>query len=138
MTTTTVAPPAFKWFTALTGVTSLGIFVEALLAGQFVSQDHRDSWIDIHGTVANVVVLASLAAAVVALITLRRTFPRLTWGSVVLFVLLVIQTIIGHLITDASIDGLIGVHVPLVLVIFGLTVSLSITATAARRKLTTT
>jgi hypothetical protein len=54
-------------------------------------------------------------------------------GGVALFVLVVAQTAIGHLITEGKQDGLIGVHVPLAFVVFGLTIWLSIRTAILRR-----
>lgn len=132
-----VSPVAFRWLAALTGLTSLGVLIEAVFAGQFVSQDHRDSWIAIHNMTANVVLLLALATMVVAIIALRRALPAIMWGSVALFVLLVVQTVLGNLITEAHVNGLIGVHVPLAVIIFGLTVWLPIATTGARRRTAT-
>src|SRR5206468_10724919 len=109
------------------------IFLQAVTAGQFVSQDHRDGWIAAHSVVGALAVLAALVTAIAALITMRRSAPSLTWGSVALFVLLVVQYVIGNFITEGHLDGWIGVHVPLAFVIFGLTIWLSIRASAARR-----
>jgi heme A synthase len=121
------------WFAALTGLTSAMILVQAITAGQFVSQAHRHGWISVHEVTANVTQLAALASAVYAIIALRKTQPGLTWGSVVLFVLLVVQAGLGYAITDGHQDGLIGVHVPLAMIVFGLTVWLSLRAALARR-----
>lgn len=120
-------------FNVLTGLTTLGIFLQAITAGEFVSQDHRDSWIDVHGVIANVTLLVALAAAIVGLIFVRRSHAALAWGSAGLFVLLVLQTVIGHAITDGHQDGWIGVHVPLAFVIFGGTIWISIQGARARR-----
>ena len=49
-------------------------------------------------------------------------------------VLLLVQTVLGHLITDVEADGLIGVHVPVALLVFGLAVWLSIRGAAVRRR----
>jgi hypothetical protein len=54
-------------------------------------------------------------------------------GSITLFVLIVIQTVIGHVITDGHHPGLIVVHVPLALLVFGLTVWLSVQAAVISR-----
>lgn len=135
MTTTPPKPrdSATKVFGALTGVTSLLIFVQAILAGEFVSQDDRDPWIAAHDVVANATVLVALVTAVWAIVLLRKTYASLAWGSAALFVILVVQTLIGHLVTDAKQDGWIGVHVPLALIAFGLTIWLSIRGASLRK-----
>ncbi|MDQ1513349.1 MAG: hypothetical protein QOC59_1191, partial [Microbacteriaceae bacterium] len=59
-------------FAALTGITSLLIFVQAITAGEFVSQKNRDGWIAVHGIVGDVTLLAALGTAIYALVALRR------------------------------------------------------------------
>ena len=124
-------PP--RAFAALVGVTSLAIVLQAITAGVFVNQDGRDGWVTVHGVIADVTWVTALITAAYALRRMRRTHPRLTWSAVALFVLLLAQTGIGHLITDKGIDGLIVVHVPLAMVVFGLAVWLSVSAVHVRR-----
>jgi RNA polymerase-interacting CarD/CdnL/TRCF family regulator len=50
---------------------------------------------------------------------LRRPYPALWYGAAALFVLDVVQTVIGHPITDHGQDRLITVHIPVALLIFG-------------------
>jgi hypothetical protein len=130
----TVSAGRLRWFAVFTWLTALAIFLQAVTAGQFVSQNHRQVWIDIHGGVSDAAWGLALIAAIFALVTMRRAFPRVTWLSVVLFVLTLAQTGIGHLITDHGQDGWIGVHVPLAFIIFALTGWLSVTAITLRRR----
>ena len=134
ISTPTVSPSTYRWFAILTGLTSLSIFVQAIIAGLFVSQPHRGSWIDVHSIVANVVVVLALATAIFTIVMLRRALRSVMWGSVALFVLVVVQVVIGHLITDASLDGLIAVHVPLAFVVFGLSGWLAVQSAMSRRR----
>jgi hypothetical protein len=120
-------------FAALTGLTSLAIFLQGVTAGQFVSQPGHDSWVNVHGVVADVCWGLALITAVYAAITLRRVAPQLVAVAVLLFVLTLAQTGIGHLITDEGQNGWIAVHVPLAFVIFGLTLWLSVRAALIRR-----
>ena len=48
---------------------------------------------------------------------------------------MIVQDVIGHAITDSGDDGLIPVHVPLALVVFGLTIWLSVRARVLRQAL---
>jgi hypothetical protein len=64
----------------------------------------------------------------------RATDRVLAWAGLVLFVLLLVQTVLGHLITDAEADGWIGVHVPLAFVIVGLAVWLAVRGAQVRRR----
>ena len=129
---------SLKGFSALVGATSLAIFLQAVTAGEFVSQDHRDGWIAAHDIVSNIVTVLALATMVFAIVRLRTASRPLFVGTIVLFVLVVIQSLLGHQITDNKQDWLIGVHVPLALIVFGIAVWLPIAAVSLRRAGTTT
>lgn len=133
-TPSTAAPRGLRIFNALIGVTTLGIFVQAVTAGEFVSQEHRDGWITAHNIAASATIVVALVTAVVGLALVRATDRVLAWSSLVLFVLLVLQTVLGHLITDAEADGWIGVHVPLAFVIVALAVWLAVRGAQVRRR----
>jgi Mn2+/Fe2+ NRAMP family transporter len=128
------APRGLRLFNALIGVTTLGIFLQAVTAGEFVSQKDRDGWITVHNIVANATIVVALVTAVVGLVLVRATDRVLAWSGLVLFVLLVIQTVLGHLITEGKADGWIGVHVPLAFVVIALAVWMSIRGAQVRRR----
>lgn len=130
----TAAPRGLRLFNALVGVTTLGIFIQAITAGEFVSQKDRGGWITVHDISANATIVVALVAAVIGLALVRAADRALAWSSLVLFVLLVVQTVLGHLITDAEADGWIGVHVPLAFVIVALAVWLSVRGAQVRRR----
>jgi hypothetical protein len=132
-TTTTARSGALRGFAALTGITSLAIFLQAVTAGQFLQQQGNDAWVEAHGVIADVAWGFALVTAVFALVTLRKAHPRMTASTVVLFVLTLAQTGMGHLITDLGQDAWIPVHVPVAFVVFGLTAWLSFTAARLRR-----
>ena len=127
------SPATLKWFSALVGVTSLAIFVQAVTAGEFVSQKHRGGWIDAHDIVADIVAVLALATMIFTIVTLRRSSRPILVGTIVLFVLVVVQTILGHQITDNDQDWLIGVHVPLAFIVFGIALWLPINSVMLRR-----
>jgi Ca2+/Na+ antiporter len=131
-TTTPTAPASLRAFNALIGVTTFGIFLQAVTAGEFVSQHGREGWITAHNMIGNVTLLVAIVAAVFGFIA-GAAYRRTAWASAVLALLLVVQIILGLLITDGKQDGWIGVHVPLAFVIFGLTIWLSIRGALARR-----
>lgn len=114
-------------FAALTGLTSLAIFAQAITAGAFINQPGRQGWVDVHGMVANAAWVFALVTAVLAVVSFRTLAPALTGAAVALFVLLIIQTGMGYAIAGGA-DGLLIVHVPLALLVFGLTVWLSVRA----------
>jgi heme A synthase len=131
---TPTAPRGIRLFNALVGVTTLGIFLQAITAGEFVSQKDRDGWIAVHDVIADITMVFALATALVGLVLVRSTDRILAWSSLVLLVLLLVQTMLGHLITDAKADGLIGIHVPLAFVIVALAVWLAIRGAQVRRR----
>ena len=135
--TTDVAPPPtpVKVTTALVWLTTAAIFCQAIIAGQFVSQDGKDGWITVHGVVADASWVLSLITVGFAFITLRRHFPVLVRVAALLFVVTLLQTGIGHLITEAGVDWLIAVHVPLAFVVFAVAGYLSIWAVRVRHQL---
>jgi len=133
-TPSTGAPRGIRLFNALIGVTTLGIFLQAITAGEFVSQKGREPWIEAHSIIADVTIVVALVAAIVGLVAVRAIDRVLAWSGLALFVLLLVQVMLGHLITDAESDGLIGVHVPLAVVIVGLAVWLSVRGAQVRRR----
>jgi hypothetical protein len=120
-------------FIALVAATSLSIFVQAILAGEFVSQNHRDGWIDAHGIVADVVAGLALVTMIFTIVALRKRHRQLPGRTITLFVLVVIQIFIGHFITDFKQDWLIAIHVPLAFIIFGGAILLPFQAIGMRR-----
>lgn len=132
-----VAPPTtpIKVTTALIWVTTAAIFCQAILAGQFVSQDSKDSWITVHGVVADVSWVLALITAGYAYATLRHHFPVLVRVSGALFAITLAQTGIGHLITQYGMDWLIAIHVPLAFAVFAVAGYLSVWAVRVRRQL---
>jgi len=135
-TNATNSPGGVRAFNALVGVTTLGIFLQAITAGEFVSQEHRGGWITTHNVIGNATLVIALVTAILGFVAVRRSTPAAAWASAVLFVLLVLQIVIGHLITDGKQDGWIGVHVPLAFLIFGITIWLSVRGALSRRALT--
>lgn len=119
-------------FVAALGLASFGVFLQAVIAGVFVNQEGRDGWVDVHGVVADVTWVAALVAAAVAFRRIRHSHRFLTWGTGALFVLALAQTGLGHLITDGGMDGLIVIHVPLAVLIFGLATWLLVELRRAR------
>lgn len=107
---------------------SIAILAQAVTAGVFVDKAGADNWVTVHGIIADASWVLTLVSAVVGFVTIRRATPRLEYWAVALFVLTLAQTGLGHLITDYGKDALIEVHVPLAMVIFGLTVWITVRA----------
>ena len=83
-------------FAALVGLVSLAILVQAVLAGIFIQPGAHKGALNAHDVNADVTIGLSLIAMIYALVLLRRPGRSLAIGSVVLFVLLVIQDSLGH------------------------------------------
>jgi hypothetical protein len=137
--TTGVTPRAtpVKVTTALVWLTTAAIFCQAIIAGQFVSQDGKDGWITVHGVVADASWVLSLITLGYAFLRLRGHFPVLIRWAAALFAVTMLQTGIGHLITEAGVDWLIAVHVPLAFVVFAVAGYLSVWAVRVRHQLNT-
>ncbi len=133
---TTTRSPLARAFAPLVGVTSLLILCQAVTAGEFIADEHAKLPLEVHSMVGYLTLLAAVATAVVAAIAFRRSSPVLLWGSVALAVMTAGQLVIGKLITDAEQDGWIAVHVPLALLVFGVTIWLAFAAARERRAAT--
>jgi heme A synthase len=120
-------------FSILNGLTLLGVLLQAVWAGEFIDRTGRAGWIKVHEIGAFVVVVLALASAVVAAGTLRRSSSALALGALGLLGLIVAQTVLGEVITRGGAEGLIVVHVPIAMLIFGLAVYLSSVGARLRR-----
>jgi hypothetical protein len=120
-------------FAALIGLTTLAILLQAVFAGEFVDRSHTGGWLSAHNANAVVVIALAVITAIYAVVALRNTARALVIGSIVLAVLVIVQTVIGHAITDDNDNGLLVIHVPLAMLAFGLTIWLSVKARSLRR-----
>lgn len=127
------APVASPVFAALTGLMSLAILVQGFLAGEFINRDHRHGWITAHDVNSTVLQVLALITMIYAIVRFRRSAKDLMGASILLFVLILAQSFVGHAVTDNSHDALLAIHIPLALLIFGMTIWLSITARIRRR-----
>ena len=127
-TSATTAKPHPAW-SALIGLTSLGILLQGLWAGLFLRRDADGStWVSVHQHAGETTVLLALLATVAAAFWLRRRRDLLI-GTALLSVLLVVELVLGYTIEGSS--GAVVVHVPLALLLMGLAVWLP---TAARSR----
>jgi heme A synthase len=108
-------------FSALVGLATLAIFLQAVWAGMMIREGkaYDATWVGIHDWGARVAFLLALAATVVALVKLRSR-RDLVVGSVALTVLVFAESYIGGLVGSHS--GAVAVHIPLALGIFGLAI----------------
>jgi uncharacterized membrane protein YfcA len=122
-------------FSALIGLTTLVILLQGVWAGIFLEHDgERDessTWINVHAAGAVVAIVLALAATVAAFLQLRRR-TDLWGGSATLVILLIVEYLLGSLISDSSKDTLTAVHVPLAMLIMGLAVWLPVRSRQSR------
>jgi hypothetical protein len=111
-------------WSALIGLTSLGVLLQGLWAGLFLRPDAGGPWYSVHQHGAEVTVTLAVLATIAAVVWLR---PRrdLLVGTVLLLVLLVVEYVLGR-----AGGGSVAVHVPLAMLLMGLAVWLPM---AARR-----
>jgi heme A synthase len=114
-------------FAAVIGLTGLGILLQGVWAGLFIrnGSGFRASWVTVHSIGATVVMVLALVAVVVAFLQLRSRREVLI-GSIVYLLLLVLEGVLGGLIGDSP--GLTAVHIPLALLLMGMTAWLSLRA----------
>lgn len=122
-------------FAAVIGLCSLAILLQGLWAGIFLEHDgERDaasSWIDVHARGGDVAIVLAAVATVAAFVRLRHR--RDLWlGSAALTVALVVEAYLGGLIRDDGKDTLTAVHVPLAMLLMGLSVWLPVRAVRGR------
>jgi heme A synthase len=128
-----VATPARErspLFSALVGLASLGILLQGVWAGLLIHEGHdfRQNWVNVHSIGGSVVGFLALVAVIVALVQLRHR-REIVVGSIVFFLLLVLEIFLGGLI--GSTPAVAAVHIPLALALMGMAVWLPLRA--ARR-----
>lgn len=127
-------------FAILVGLTVLFVFLQSLTAGEFISdglpESAKQTWTDVHGFIAYPIMVFALAAAVVG--STRLGAARLAAvGAGALFVLSVVQWLLGHAITTLGWDWVTPWHVVLAFVVYGVAIWLSVRTAAMRRGQTT-
>jgi hypothetical protein len=126
---TTPARRVHPAWSALVGLTSLGVLLQGLWAGLFLRQDgDYGTWVAVHQHGGEGTVLLGVLAAVAAAVWLRSRRDLLV-GTVLFAVLLVLELVLGMAIDGTP--GNVVVHVPLALLLMGLAVWLPM---AARRR----
>jgi uncharacterized membrane protein len=121
-------------YSALTGVAALAVLLQGLWAGLFLQNDgERDaasSWIDVHALGGEVAIVFAALAAAWAIFRLRSR-KDLLYGAIVLVVLLILEAYLGGLIRDDGQDSLTPVHIPLAMLLMGVSVWLPLRAARA-------
>ncbi len=117
-------------WSALIGLTSLGVLLQGLWAGLFLRRDagDRGTWVALHQHGAEATVVLALLATVAAAVWMRAR-RDLVVATAVFLVLLLAEMFLGMAI-DASSSAVV-VHVPLAMLLMGMAVWLPM---AARRR----
>lgn len=115
------APAPAKLLSALIGLASLTILLQAVWAGLFIRSGKANdkTWVDVHARGAELAIVLVLAALVLAVWRLRPRRDLIT-GTGTLLVLLVLESYLGGLIVHH--EGLEVIHFPLAMALLGLAV----------------
>lgn len=129
------SPTAVKLISALVGVVSLLILLQAVTAGVFVRQPGKTTWVHAHQGMAYLVAILALAAVVVAFTTWKGMAgaQMVQAETVALLIGVVIQIGIGAQLGTSGHSGLLAIHIPLALIIFGIALHLSTFVSNLRR-----
>jgi hypothetical protein len=129
------SPNAVKLISALVGVVALLILIQGVTAGIFVRQPGKTTWVHAHQGLAYLAALLAAAAVVVAFTTWKGMVgaQMVQRESVALLIAIIIQIGIGAQLGTSGHSGLLAVHIPLALLIFGLTLHLSTFVSNLRR-----
>ena len=133
------SPQAVTLMAAITGFLMLGVLFQGVSAGVFARKANQDGLIHAHAGVAYVLAVLALAALVVAVVMWRgRTGGNVVVAeAAVLFLALAVEigigSQVGGLASSGAKPGLLAVHIPLALIIFGLSIHLSTFVAGVRR-----
>jgi hypothetical protein len=134
-TSSTPSTSSTSVFGALTGLTAVVVLLQGLWAGIFLEHDGKrdaaSSWIDVHAWGAHIATALAVLTVAWAVWKLRSRTDLLV-GSILLLVVIVVESYIGGLIVDKSKDTLTAVHVPLAMITMGLVVWLPLRARTGR------
>ena len=133
------SPGAVKLIAALAGVVALGTLIQAVMGGA-IAREYRKGVIDAHQGVGYLIGLVALAAVVVAVTQWRgRVGGQLVlYETAGMFVAAVLEIGLGQQIGDYTKSGsmhpgVLAIHIPLALIIFGLALHLSTFVANLRR-----
>lgn len=106
-------------FASLIGVVAVIVLFQAVWAGIFIreSKKYSTTWVEVHSRGADLAILLTIVAVVVAFKKLRERRDLLI-GSIALAVVLVLESYIGGLV--GSSPWVTAIHFPLAMAIMGL------------------
>lgn len=114
-------------FSALTGIASVLVLLQALWAGIFLREgkDNNETWVKVHARGADLAIVIAIVAAVFVVFKLRDR-RDLVIGSSAFAVLLMLEAFLGGLIGNNP--GVQAVHFPLAMALMALSVWLPLRA----------
>jgi hypothetical protein len=130
------SPTAVKLISALVGVVALLILLQGVTAGIFVRQPGKTTWVHAHQGMAYLAALLAVAVVVVSFTTWKGMAgaQMVQRESIALLIAIVIQIGIGAQLGTGGHTALLAIHIPLALLIFGLTLHLSTFVSNLRRR----
>lgn len=133
------SPGAITAISAVVGVLALAVLVNAILAGTFITKflqpGHSKGGINAHMGIGDLVVLLAIATVAIAFTMWRGKagFPVIAGESVALLVFVIIEFGVGQQLEKHS--GLLVIHIPVAVLIFGIATHLSSYVANLRRSL---
>lgn len=127
-------PTAVKAVSAIVGVASLLILVQAFLGGSLANKVSK-GLMNAHQGIAYLVLLLAVAAVVVAFVMWRgRVGGQVVIAETGLFLIgAVVQIGLGQQLKDGTHNGLLAIHIPVALLVFGVALHLSTYVANLRR-----
>jgi hypothetical protein len=124
---------AVKAISAVVGVLALAVLFQAITAGVMVRNFKRSKWVNAHMGVGDLIVLLAVVAVAIAFTMWRGKagFRVVAGETIALLVLVIIEFGIGQSIEKHT--GLLVIHIPVALLIFGVTTHLSAYVANLRR-----
>jgi hypothetical protein len=129
-------PSAVKAISAIVGILSLGVLVQAVTGGIFAREANHKGLVNAHSGIGYVVAVLALAAVVVGVVKWRGKIGAqvVLAETIALLVLVIVQIAIGPQIGgNHPHPGLLALHIPVALLIFGLSIHLSTFVANVRR-----
>src|SRR6185312_16259577 len=114
-------------FSAVIGLAGLAILLQGVWAGLFIHEreEFQQNWVNVHSIGGTVIAVLALIAMIIAIVQLRSRRDVLG-GSIVFFVLVVLEVLLGGFIGDHP--ALEALHIPLALFLMGMVAVLSFRA----------
>lgn len=106
-------------FRALALLIAALLLLQPVLIGQYLARPEHTGYKDVHAAIGDILMLLALILVVFAFLS-RRTFGiGMTFHCLAMFVLVFIQTFLGHDASDGGANSK-AIHIPLGVLLFGM------------------